>query len=138
MYRIVIPYRPVSLNDYIRAERGSRYNAANIKKDFEKKVGMLCKALKIQKLEDRQYDLIVMHNTTDYRTDSDNLAFGLKPTLDALVKNGILGNDSYKFIRNIVHLRDKKDKYSMELYFVPANEPKLFTDLLTTVLGEQQ
>ena len=139
IYQISIPYQPYSLNDYTRVERSNKFAAAGMKKKYEIQIAYMVKALKLQPLPLKQYDILVHHQLLDNRTDSDNIHYGIKPVLDGLVKAGILANDNPKNVRNILHLRSKAENYSMELYFVPANQnPGLINLLLATLEGDHE
>lgn len=102
MNQFIIPFEICDLNTYINAERTNKYIASKIKKDLTSSIGWCCKKLE---LEECQYDLEITWTTKDKRKDSDNVFFGVKFILDAVVKSGKLKGDGYRYIRNISHKR---------------------------------
>lgn len=96
MTKITLPFRLPSLNEYIRAERANRYAAAKMKKDCQTRI-----AWYLDDVPPVRTPVILriewMERTA--RRDNDNIAFGKKFILDALVASGILPDDSRKWVR---------------------------------------
>ena len=91
--RLVIYGRLPGLNEYIDAERKSRYKAAKLKSDAEQLV-MVCARRDLRKW--RAHDAVYMR---DRRRDKDNVSgYGRKAIQDALVKGGYLHNDGWNEI----------------------------------------
>jgi len=105
----------LSLNEYIKIERGNRYAAANIKKS-ETRYCEVCAKNSLQPIEAYPVDVLIEWHTS-FRKDPDNVAFGIKFILDGLVKSGIIVNDGSKQIRNIHHtfVKDKNEHCIVEL-----------------------
>ena len=99
----------LSLNEYIKIERGNKYAAANIKKS-ETRYCEICSKNRMKAVSDYPVDILVKWYTKG-RKDSDNVDFGIKFILDGMVKAGVLENDSPKFVRNIYHqhFKDKNE-----------------------------
>lgn len=94
-FTIEIPIKFPSLNDYIRACRGNKYGANNLKKKLEKQTGMYFEPLPTFKKPIKIHFLWIEENK---RRDYDNIAFAKKFILDALQKNGKLPNDNRKWV----------------------------------------
>lgn len=85
-----------SLNEYTRACRGNAYAAGAMKKNIETAISFFLRPLP------RFTNPVVIHfiwREKDRRRDLDNVAFGKKFILDAMVKCGILPNDSQKYVK---------------------------------------
>lgn len=104
-YLLNIPGRLDNLNDYIKADRTSRYKGAELKADNQRACVMAIRSclrgVEIHKPVYMEY-LWVEKNA---RRDKDNVSsFGRKVIQDALVDEGVLQNDGWK---NIVGFSDK-------------------------------
>lgn len=114
-YLLTIPGRLDNLNDFIRADKASRYKGGEMKADNEKIVSAyisqcLC-GVKIQKPVYMEYTWFEKNK----RRDLDNISsFGRKVIQDALVNNGVLKNDGWKEIKGF------SDKF-----FVDADNPRI-------------
>lgn len=97
--KITIYGRLPGLNEYIDAERQSRYKAAALKSQSEKLV-MACARRDLRKW--RAHGPVYMRYTwyeRDRRRDKDNVSgYGRKVIQDALVKGGYLRNDGWNEI----------------------------------------
>ena len=98
--RIVIPGTLPNLNDYIEAERISKYKAAALKRETENAIGYYINLAKRQ--QEMPGPPVTMHYTwiePNRRRDLDNISsFGRKVIQDSLVTAGILPNDGWKHI----------------------------------------
>lgn len=86
------------LNEYIAAERSSRYAASSMKKQVQHAIVQVCRA---QHPKARFIKPVRMHYTwyeKDLRRDCDNIAFAKKFIQDAFVKAGILIDDSRRYV----------------------------------------
>ena len=92
---IEIPLKLPSLNDYVRACRSNAYAGAKMKQQMEKQITWYLKDLP-------QYDKpITIHFhwiEGNKRRDLDNIAFGKKFILDAMVKAGKLKDDNRRCV----------------------------------------
>lgn len=98
-YILVIPGKMESLNDYIYAERSTKYHAAGMKKKGMKRVSRsIEKCLRGVKIRNPVYmDFKWVEPTS--RRDPDNISsYGRKVILDALVNSGVIEDDSWKYI----------------------------------------
>jgi Holliday junction resolvase RusA-like endonuclease len=93
--RIEIPLKLPSLNDYVRACRANKYGGAKMKKDTEEAIGWFIKSLpRFESPVTISFHWIEANKRRDY----DNIAFGKKFILDALVKYGKLKDDNRRFV----------------------------------------
>ena len=100
--QIIINGRLDGLNEYTKACRGNRYGANAMKKRNEKKV--IDSITEKQKIKKYPVKLKITWYEKNKRRDIDNIAFGIKFIQDALVKAGVLENDSQKYINGIEHI----------------------------------
>lgn len=116
----VIPQKLCSLNDYTAACRANKYVGAKFKADVEEVIGWAIKqAITSKSLHKPSGAVIVRfewHERTKKR-DADNIASAKKFILDALVKNGVLVDDSRKYVKGFydVIVDDKEDFVRVEL-----------------------
>ena len=109
-----------SLNDYTAACRTNAYKGAKFKADIEEVIGWYIKqALTSKRLYKPSKAVVVRfywHERTQKR-DADNIAFSKKFILDALVKNGVLVDDSRKYVKGFYDtiVDDKTDYVIVEL-----------------------
>ena len=81
MIEFVIPYRLTRLNEYIRAERSNKYAAAKIKKDMTAICYYHIPNLSI----DYPIKIKMIWVVKRLSNDADNVSFGAKFILDAMV-----------------------------------------------------
>lgn len=98
--KLVIPGRLPGLNEYIAAERTSRFKAASMKRENETLV-LLAAKKSLRKW--RQTEKPVMMRYTWYemnrKRDMDNISsYGRKVIQDALVRGGYLKGDGWEHI----------------------------------------
>ncbi len=109
-----------SLNDYIAANRSNKYLGAKFKKEVEEVIGWSIKQALTSKSLYKPTGAVILkiewHERTK-RRDADNIASGKKFILDALVKQGVLIDDSRKYVKGFydVIIDDKKDFVKVEL-----------------------
>ena len=116
----VIKQKLPSLNDYTAACRANKYVGAKFKAEVEEVIGWAIKqALTSKSLRKPSGAVLVRfewHERTKKR-DADNIASAKKFVLDALVKCGVLADDSRKFVKGFydVIVDDKEDFVRVEL-----------------------
>lgn len=95
-YKVEIPLKLPSLNDYINECRKNKYAGANMKKNVENEI-----ALYINRLP--RFDRAIKINFTwvesSKKRDLDNVCFAKKFILDSLVKAGKLKDDNRNFVK---------------------------------------
>lgn len=98
--KLVIPGRLPGLNDYIAAERTSRYKAAAMKREAETVVLLAArKSMRRWRQADRPVMMRYTWYEKDRRRDMDNISsYGRKVIQDALVKGGYLLGDGWEHI----------------------------------------
>lgn len=96
--KIVIPGTLPGLNEYIDAERGNRYQAAELKRKTEEMI-VACIMQQIPGARFREpVHIKYIWYEPNRRRDKDNIAFGKKFIQDALVMAGILEGDGWRGI----------------------------------------
>ena len=90
-----IPIKLVSLNEYVNMCRSNRYMASSYKRKTEKEIGGYIETLPtFEKPVQIDFLWVEKNNRRDY----DNIAFGKKFVLDALVKSGKFKDDNRKYV----------------------------------------
>lgn len=115
-----INYKLPSLNEVIAKNRSNKYLGAKFKKEVEEVIGWSIKqALASNTLHKVDKPVIVKFTWAEKtkRRDADNIASAKKFILDALVKTGVLVDDSRKYVKGFydVIIDDKKDYVVVEL-----------------------
>jgi Holliday junction resolvase RusA-like endonuclease len=90
-----IKMRLPSLNDFIYANRANRYVGAKMKKDVQAEISTFISGLPHF---DKPVTIDFLWIEKTGRRDLDNVGFGKKFILDALVERGILTDDSPKYV----------------------------------------
>lgn len=101
--QIEIPIKLPSLNEYINICRRNRYQAAAYKKNIEDQIGFYL--ISVPKFE-KPIEITFHWIESNKRRDLDNIAFGKKFILDAMVKFGKLKDDNRKCVTGF------KDEFS--------------------------
>lgn len=97
-YTVIIHRELPGFNEYSRKERSYRMEAAIFKKNLERDLIMEIKS-QIGNVELKTpVAMVYRWYKSHTRMDKDNLAFAKKFVQDALVKNGNLKNDGWKYI----------------------------------------
>ena len=95
-----------SLNDVIAKNRANKYYANSFKQDIEEVIGWAIKQARVMKtLKPVNKPCIIKmewHEATK-RRDVDNIQSSQKFVLDSMVKNGILQNDSRRYVKQVYH-----------------------------------
>ena len=103
--KIVIPLPLMTLNEYIGAERGNRFNGARIKQQTTETVRLFVTRAMHDGVQFKwgkplRFDWYWY----DKRTDPDNIAFQHKFVFDGMMAAGFLENDNWA---HIVELHDR-------------------------------
>ena len=101
--KFIIPGRLDGLNDYTKANRANAYGGNSVKQRNEKIVKLAITQAKLNRVNKYPVRLNISWYEKNARRDVDNIMFGQKFILDALVKSEILVNDSQKFVKGITH-----------------------------------
>jgi Holliday junction resolvase RusA-like endonuclease len=108
--KIFIEYMPPNWNDYVYAERTSKYIANKIKQDEKRIVQLLTRGKKYT--GNYPIEVIVRPHYNAYRQDLDNCRY--KGLLDGLVSAGVLKSDNLKHIQKITLEPIFDDKVGIE------------------------
>lgn len=97
IYRVEIPFKLPSCNQYINECRRNRYAGAKMKKNIQKQIGVYIK--QIPKI-DKPVKINFIWVEDNKRRDLDGICFAKKFILDALVQAGVLQDDNRKIVTN--------------------------------------
>lgn len=97
MLRLFVQYNFPNWNEYIRAERANRFNAAKIKANEKEYIGWTVKDKYTGKYP---VTLKIRPHYKDKRQDLDN--FRMKGLIDGLVSAGVIKNDNLTCIDKII------------------------------------
>ena len=109
-----------SLNEWVRANRSNKYLGAKFKKEVEEVISWSIRQALASKTLHKPNGAVILniewHEATK-RRDADNIASAKKFILDALVKTGVLEDDSRKYVKGFYDriIDDKKDYVVVEL-----------------------
>lgn len=95
IYKVIIPLKLPSCNDYINACRCNKYAAAKLKRDVENEIIFYINKLPTFKKAIKINFTWVESNT---KRDLDGICFAKKFILDALVKCGKMKNDNRNYV----------------------------------------
>lgn len=96
MQTFTVPIKIPSLNEYTSACRTNAYAGAKMKKDVQTTVALFAKRLKPVT---KPVTVAFEWTEKNKRRDLDNVSYGKKFILDALVEAGILPDDSPRWVR---------------------------------------
>ena len=94
IFRVEIPLKLPSCNEYINACRSNKYLGAKMKRDIEKQIGLYINHL--PRFEKVKIHFIWIEGNK--RRDLDGICFAKKFILDALVKYGKLKDDNRNYV----------------------------------------
>lgn len=119
----VIQQKLPSMNDIIAANRANKYNGAKLKRETEELIGQYINVARYRgQIKPVDYPVILdikWHERTKKR-DADNIHSSVKFILDALQKQGIIVNDSRRYVKQIFHTIIDDDKDYVEILLVKA------------------
>ena len=107
MYKIEIPMKLPSLNEYVNVCRTNKFKAGKYKADIERKIGFY-----LMKMP-RWNNPIKIHFhwvEGNKRRDLDNICFSKKFILDAMVKMNKLKDDNRKYVTAFTDTFEYADK----------------------------
>lgn len=101
--KFTIDGKLTGLNEFIRANRGNRYQGNECKQSNQWYVQLAIKNAKLPKVKNYPIKLKITWYEPNLRRDIDNITFATKFILDALVKEKIIADDSQKYVASISH-----------------------------------
>lgn len=106
MNRFTIPARLPSLNEVIEANRANRYTGAKLKKENETLIRYAIRAA-VRRGEcypvSSPAAVLIHFQEQTHRRDIDNIYSGAKFILDAMVAEGLIRNDSQRYVRALTY-----------------------------------
>lgn len=107
IYRVEIPFKLPSCNQYINECRRNRYAGAKMKKEIQEQIGIYIK--QIPKI-DKPVKINFTWVEDNKKRDLDGICFAKKFILDALVQAGVLKDDNRKIVINFTDSFEYADK----------------------------
>lgn len=107
IYRVEIPFKLPSCNQYINECRRNRYAGAKMKKEIQEQIGIYIK--QIPKI-DKPVKINFTWVEDNKKRDLDGICFAKKFILDALVQAGVLADDNRKIVTNFTDSFEYADK----------------------------
>lgn len=98
-----------TLNQYIASMNRNRYIGNAMKQKYTQ-ITALTSIANDFKLDNIKYDVEITWFVTNFKSDPDNIAFGIKFILDGLVKSKAIKNDGHKNIGSITHNFEKSEE----------------------------
>lgn len=92
-----IPFRLPSLNEVNAANRQNRFAGARLKRQMDEALSLVIKAAHLKPVQ-KPCIVHMMFEEPNKRRDVDNVESAKKFILDALVKSGVLQNDTPKYV----------------------------------------
>jgi len=94
---ITIKRQLAGLNEYTKANRANRYTGAKLKSEIENLIMWQLPKAQIK----GKVSISIVWYEPDFKRDYDNIVFAKKFIFDALVKKGVIENDSRKFVDRV-------------------------------------
>lgn len=123
-YKVEIPLKLPSLNEYINECRKNRYAGATMKKDVENEIALYINKLpKFERAIRINFEWIESNKKRDF----DNICFAKKFILDTLVKAGKLKDDNRRYVVGFVDnfSYSKENKVILEIEEVEYDLEKI-------------
>lgn len=113
LYKVEIPLKLPSLNDYVLACRTNRFKGYKMKREIEDEIGLF-----IGKLPRFEEPVKIRFRWIEgnKRRDLDNISFGKKFILDTLVKRGKLRDDNRRCVVAFTDTFEYGDETKVILY----------------------
>ncbi len=133
MNSFIIKQKLPSLNEWWYALSSNKYVGSKFKKDVEEVIGWSIRQALTSKTLHKPTNAVVIrfewHEKTK-RRDADNIASAKKFILDALVKTGVLEDDSRKYVKGFYDsiIDDTSDYVIVELIEVNNYENKTISN----------
>lgn len=117
----LIKYKLPSLNDYTAACRANKFVGAKFKREVEEVIGWSIRQALTSKTLYKPSGAVVVHfewTEANSRRDCDNICSARKFILDALVKNGVLEDDSQKYVKGFHDTFKIGKEYSVKVEII--------------------
>lgn len=115
MIKFTIHSRLPSLNDVISDNRANRYKGAKLKRETEALIIAEIKRQKVQQITEYPVDVFIRWVEPNRKRDVDNIQSSKKFVLDAMVKVGVLVNDSRRYVAQVHDFVEVGDSAKVEV-----------------------
>ncbi|RLA40221.1 MAG: hypothetical protein DRR06_17780 [Gammaproteobacteria bacterium] len=109
-----------TLNQYINAERSSKFFAASMKKNATRSVALQLKT-QVKEIIGICHYTFIWH-CKDRRIDPDNICYAKKFILDGMVSAGIISNDGWANVAGFIDIFVQSDSDHVEIDIVRESE----------------
>lgn len=116
MIKFTIHSRLPSLNEIIGDNRANRYKGAKLKKDTETMIIAEIKKQKVQPVTEYPVEVFIRWVEPNRKRDVDNIQSSKKFILDAMVKAGVLVNDSQRYVAQVHDVVEIGNSAMVEIY----------------------
>lgn len=125
MAEFIIYGRLDGLNEYTSANRSNRYKGSQMKLKNESIVIEAIKRYQLHKIKKYPIKLKITWYEKNKRRDVDNITFATKFIQDALVKQGIIIDDSQKYMNQLRHdVKVDKEYPRIEVQLIENNNTR--------------
>ena len=123
MNHFIIEDKLPSLNDVIGKNRTNRYMGAKLKRDIQDEIGQYIRLAVLHgdaAPQGKQCTISITWHERTKKRDVDNIQSAQKFILDAMVEQGIIHDDSRKYVAQIYHHIVDDDRDYVEVYINDA------------------
>lgn len=100
--KLIIEGSLIDFNSFQNQTRANKFTGAKIKRYETEKVAWACKACKLPKIKGL-HNYIITWFVTNKLKDKDNIMFAQKFIFDGLQKAGVIENDGWSEVGDIIH-----------------------------------
>lgn len=118
--KFTIHSRLPSLNEVISENRANRYKGAKLKKDTEALIIAEIKQQKVQPVTEYPVEVFIRWLEPNRKRDVDNIQSSKKFILDAMVKAGVLVNDSQRYVEQVYDVVEVGNSARVEVEVTPC------------------
>ncbi|MBR3445599.1 MAG: hypothetical protein IKH14_07040 [Prevotella sp.] len=115
MIKFTIHSRLPSLNEVNNDNRANKYKGAKLKKDTEALIIAEIKKQKVQPVTEYPVEVFIRWVEPNRKRDVDNIQSSKKFILDAMVRAGVLANDSQRYVAQVYDHVECADKAMVEV-----------------------
>ena len=116
--KFTIQGRFPSLNEYTNSNRANRYKGSEMKKKCQQQAFTGILQAKVSRVDKYPITLKITWYEPNRRRDVDNITYGAKFILDAMVQAKIIEDDSQKYvvgIENLIKVDSKNPRIEVEI-----------------------
>jgi Holliday junction resolvase RusA-like endonuclease len=117
--KLIVPGELITLNEYIKLERGNKFAAAKSKKEETELVYWSCVEQGLQHQLQQPCIVAFYWYAKNMKKDLDNISFGAKAILDGCKEAGVLYDDGFEWVKGLKHYyRIDRENPRVEVQFI--------------------